>query len=135
MGAEDYSRASADRLLDRRQRGDDALVVRDRSRFIQRHVEIDANEHALIVEPKVVNRADTVETAQSGGNVASSHEWVKARRAQHRHLLLQRRPPISGFGFVFAARRLACATPGGRRTRVRSAAVLASVAFVWGPDP
>src|SRR5450631_42519 len=105
MGAEDHARAGGDRFLDRRQRSDDALVVRDRSRLVQRHVEIDANEHALIVEPKVVNRADAVETAQSGGNLASSHMWVKARRAQYRHLLLQRRPPISGFGFVFAALR------------------------------
>ena len=43
---------------------------------------------------------------------------------------------FAGFGFVFAALRWAVrGPPGARRTRVRSAAVLASVVFCLGPQP
>src|SRR6478609_4801668 len=68
MRPEDHTRAGADRFLDRRQRGTDALVVRDLTALIERYVEINANEHALIVQAKIVNRADAVEGAHAGSS-------------------------------------------------------------------
>jgi hypothetical protein len=62
---EQHARARADRLFDRRQRGADAFVVGDLARLGERHVEIDADEHALIIQPKIVNRADAVEGAHA----------------------------------------------------------------------
>ena len=52
------ARAALERVLDRRQRLADARVVGDRARPVERHVEVDADEDALVLDRQIANRSD-----------------------------------------------------------------------------
>jgi hypothetical protein len=57
MGGEDHGRALFERVADARERGFDALIARDFAGLGKRNVEIHADEDALVLEIKILDRA------------------------------------------------------------------------------
>src|SRR5690606_5661354 len=64
VAREDDASATLHRVLDRRQRLDDAGVVRDLhlpALFLERDVEVDTDEDAFVLDRKLADRSDAVE--------------------------------------------------------------------------
>ena len=73
MRNETDRRAAFEQHADRGQRGADAGVVGDRARIVQRHVEVDAHEHALPARIHILH-----------GALAEGHAVASGRRRQAR---------------------------------------------------
>ncbi len=64
VAREDHARAALDRVLDGRERLADARVVGDRCPSVQRDVEVDAEEDALVLDRQISDRRDAVERSR-----------------------------------------------------------------------